>query len=139
MNPSGDPTKGTDVTALKNTAGKIVGYLANDPSARYIRAGLGSFGNTGRNTLQTNHINNFDMSVMKKISATERFKVEFGAGAYNVFNHAQFVPGQLNNINLTSFTTSRNFLIPGTRDFNNFASVYSSNPRTVTLIGRFTF
>jgi hypothetical protein len=139
VNAAGDPTKGTDVTALKNTAGKIVGYLANDPSARYIRAGLGSFGNAGRNTLPTNHINNFDMSVMKKFSATERFKVEFGAGAYNVFNHAQFVPGQLNNINLTSQITTRNFLIPGTRDFNNFSSVWSSNPRTVTLIGRFTF
>ncbi len=139
VNPAGDPTKGTDVTALKNSAGKTVAYLANDASARYIRSGLGSFGNAGRNTLPTNHINNFDMSLMKKFSFGERMGFQFGAGAYNVFNHAQFVPGQLNNINLTSQITTRNFLIPGTRDFNNFQSVYSSNPRTMTLIARFTF
>lgn len=35
-------------------------------------------------------INNFDMSVMKNIQVSERFRAQFTAQAINVFNHAQF-------------------------------------------------
>jgi hypothetical protein len=79
------------------------------------------------------------MSLYKKFSITESKRVEFGVSAFNVFNHAQFVPGQVNNINLTSQISTRSFLIPGTSDFGNFDSVYSSSPRTVTLVARFVF
>ena len=65
--------------------------------------------------------------------------LQFGAFAYNVFNHPQFVPGQLNNIDLTSFTSTRAFLVPGTRTFDDFSSVFSSNPRTLQLVGRIVF
>jgi len=45
----------------------------------------------------------------------------------------------LNNINLTSQTSTRNFLVPGTRNFDDFSSVFSSNPRTLQLVARFVF
>ncbi len=51
INTGGDPTKGSSVTALKNSAGAIVGYVANDPTAMYIQAGRGALANGGRNTL----------------------------------------------------------------------------------------
>src|SRR5206468_2330806 len=79
VNPTGDPTKGTTSTALTNSAGKIVAYVAADPTAGYISAGLGAFGNAGRNTLPTRHIQNFDMSLTKKIAFTEKRRLEFSA------------------------------------------------------------
>jgi hypothetical protein len=139
LNPNGKGGTGSDVTALTNSGGQIVAYLANDPTARYINAGLGAFGNAGRNTLPGHPINNFDMSLLKKFSIGESMNLQFGVQAFNVFNHPQFVPGQINNINLTSLTSTRAFLIPGTRTFDDFSSVFSSNPRTLQLVGRFVF
>ncbi len=139
LNPAGNAHLGSDVTALTNSGGQIVAYLANDPTARYIRAGLGSFGNAGRDTLPTSHINDFDMSLLKKFSIRESMNLQFGVQAFNVFNHPQFVPGQINNINQTSLTSTRSFLVPGTRNFDDFSSVFSSNPRTLQLVGRIVF
>ncbi len=139
INPHGDPTKGSSVTALTNSGGDIVAYLANDPSARYIRAGLGAFSNGGRDTLRTNPINNWDLSLLKKFSIGESAGFQIGVQAFNVFNHPQFVPGQVNNINLTTLTSTRAFLVPGTHTFDNFSSVFSSNPRTLQIVGRIVF
>ena len=139
LNPAGNPHLGSGVTALTNSAGQVVAYLANNPNARYIATGLGSFGNAGRNTLRINPINDFDMSLVKKFSIRESVNLQFGVQAFNVFNHPQFVPGQLNNINLTSLTSTRAFLVPGTRTFDDFSSVFSSNPRTLQLVARFVF
>jgi hypothetical protein len=139
LNPAGNPNLGSGVTALTNSAGQVVAYLANNPNARYIATGLGSFGNAGRNTLRINPINDFDMSLVKKFSIREATNLQFGVQAFNVFNHPQFVPGQLNNINLTSLTSTRAFLVPGTRTFDDFSSVFSSNPRTLQLVARFVF
>lgn len=139
INAAGDPNKGSDVTALTNTAGQTVAYVAKDPTARYIKTGVGAFPNAGKNTFPVRRINNFDMSLYKKFSITESKRFEFGVSAFNAFNHAQFAPGQVNNINLTQQISTRSFLIPGTSDFGNFESVYSSSPRTVSLIARFVF
>ena len=139
VNPAGNSNLGSGVTALTNSSGQIVAYLANNPSARYIATGLGSFGNAGRNTLRINPINDFDMSLVKKFSIRESVNLQFGVQAFNVFNHPQFVPGQLNNINLTSLTSTRAFLVPGTHTFDDFSSVFSSNPRTLQLVARFVF
>jgi hypothetical protein len=139
LNPAGNPNLGTGVTALTNSGGQTVAYLANNPNARYIATGLGSFGNTGRNTLRIHPINDFDMSLVKKFSIRESVNLQFGVQAFNIFNHPQFVPGQLNNINLTTLTSTRAFLVPGTRTFDNFSSVFSSNPRTLQLVARFVF
>jgi hypothetical protein len=79
------------------------------------------------------------MSLVKKFSVRESVDLQFGVQAFNVFNHPQFVPGQLNNINLTTLTSTNAFLIPGTRTFDNFSSVFSSNPRTLQLVGRIVF
>ena len=43
---------GSNVTALKNTRGDTVAYLATNPNARYIRAQAGQFATAGRNTLK---------------------------------------------------------------------------------------
>ena len=110
VNSNGDPTLGSDVTALRNNRGDVVGYLADNPNAMYIRAGLGVWPNGGRNTLPTRPINNFDMSFAKKFTVREGQTLEFRGDFSNVFNHPQYTPGFVNSVKLQqTYTTSRTF------------------------------
>ncbi len=141
INPGGVAGTGSGVTALKNTAGATVGYLATNPNARYIRAGQGAYANGGRNTLPTRRINNWDATLIKRFSYRERVKLEFQAQFLNAFNHAQFTPGILNQINSIGHTDtgSKNYLTPGKAAFNNPEVTFSSNPRTIQLAAKLVF
>jgi len=135
FNAAGKTGTGTDVTALKNTGGAIVAYLANDPTAQYIRGGLGSLPNVGRNTLATRPINDFDVTAVKRFSLTERYKIEFSANAFNVLNHPQFVPGSLNDIASIGYTGTgvSSYLTPGNTKFNHPEETFASNARSLQL------
>jgi hypothetical protein len=50
-----------------------------------------TFGTLGRNAIRGPGINNWDLSLMKRTSITERTKIEFRAEFFNAFNHAQFL------------------------------------------------
>jgi hypothetical protein len=52
---------------------------------------LFTFGTLGRNALRGPGINNFDLSLMKRIPVTESKYFEFRAEFFNAFNHAQFL------------------------------------------------
>ena len=139
INPAGDAHKGSNVTALKNSNGDVVAYLATDPNARYIKAGQGAYANGGRNTIPTRPINNFDMSLGKTFNITESKKIEFRADAGNLFNHPQYTPGYVNSIRLTQQNTTRSFLLPSSADFQDWAGNFSSNSRNMQLALRFVF
>jgi len=152
FNAAGVPGTGSDVTALTATAGpnagKVVAYVANDPTAQYIRTGLGALANTGRNTLQTPPTNNFDLAVYKDVAFTERMKLRFGAQFANIFNHPQFIPGSnpgfgLGVNDVTSFSSVgasyKSFVTPGKDTFNLPSSVFASNARTIAIMAKFTF
>lgn len=149
VNPSGIATAGSDVYAVDRSGNRVatgapatVAYVAVNPNARYIEAQLGALANSGRNTLPTNHINNFDVSFTKKFNLTETRRFEFAGQFFNLWNHPQATPGAVNDVTpaLTSVTTaSRNFLQPSNPAFNNFGSFFSSNPRTIQVVGRFIF
>jgi Carboxypeptidase regulatory-like domain len=128
------PTTLTDAKA--NPVG-VVGYLATNPNAQYITAGYGALADVGRNTLQLKPINDVDMSILKRITFTERFRVEFRASASNLFNHAQYVGGFINDVapipSPGFIGPQKNMLLPDNPDFNNPSSVFSSNPRTLQL------
>jgi hypothetical protein len=68
LNPNGVKGMSSDVTALKNSAGATVGYLALNPNAQFIRAQVGALANSGRNILATRGINNWDISVSKSLA-----------------------------------------------------------------------
>ncbi|HEX4772365.1 MAG TPA: TonB-dependent receptor [Bryobacteraceae bacterium] len=133
---------GSGVTPLTNSAGETVGYLADNPAAQYVQAGLGVLPTNGRNTLQAPAINDIDITALKRISVTERFKVEFQAQALNLFNHPQYVGGYLNDVsgvgNYTS-TDIRQYLNPASSSFNRPDQVYSSNPRQLIFVAKFIF
>jgi hypothetical protein len=140
INPAGDPTKGSGVTPLLNSAGQTVAYLANDPSAKYIEAGLGAFPNAGRNTLPTRPTNNFDMSFGKNFAVREGQTVQFRGDFGNIFNHPQYTPGYVNSVRLNnSFVTTRTFLGPQNPDFAKWDQVFNSNARSVQLAVRYVF
>ena len=118
----------------------IVAYVANNANATYIKAEQGAWPNAGRNTLPLGRTNNFDLSLTKRFSFRERYKLELGAQAFNAFNHAQFVGGYISDV--TYFQTnfiSRNFLIPGNSSFGQHDQFFPSNSRIVQIVGRIAF
>jgi hypothetical protein len=59
------------------------------PSAFAVPA-KGTFGNCPRNPLSGPGMANWDISLLKNVSVTERYRVQFRAEFFNAFNHAQF-------------------------------------------------
>jgi hypothetical protein len=139
INPSGDPRLGSAVTALKNSSGATVAYLASNPNARYIQAGSGALANAGRNTIQMPGINNWDFSLGKRFHLSEAKYFEFRGDFTNLFNHAQYTAGLIGSVKLTSQTTTRVFLQPSVPQFQQWSQNFPSNSRTVQLVGKFIF
>jgi Carboxypeptidase regulatory-like domain len=151
FNPKGTPGTGSGVTPLCNSGlpagtscaaspANIVAYVANNSSAQYIQAGIGALANSGRNTLQLPPINDIDLSVLKRITITERFRVEFGVQAFNAINHPQWVGGRLNDVAPVGYTGSQiNVLLPQSADFNQPQTQFLSNARTMQLSFKFFF
>jgi hypothetical protein len=140
-NPSGVPNTSTAVTALKNSAGQTVAYLANNPNAQYIQAGVGAYPNVGRNTLPGRRIDSIDMTLAKRVAFRERYQVEFLAQFFNLLNHPQFVPDSINNVfnNTYNVPSYRTMLLTGNPAFNNPEAVLGSNPRTIQLVLKLKF
>ena len=139
VNPSGTDRTGSDVTPLTNSEGEVVGYLADNPTARYIKAGAGVHPNGGRNTLPLRGINNFDIGVGKRFALGDSKILEFRAAFYNALNHPQYAPGSLNSVRAVSSSATRNNLIPGHPSFDRPDLVYDSHAREIHLVARLVF
>ncbi len=94
FNPAGSAGVASGVTAI-NAAGQTVAmgnnatvaYVANNPSAKYIVAGIGARPTTGRNTLRTNGFNRTDLNLTKVFVFGERGQnFRLGAEFFDVFN-----------------------------------------------------
>lgn len=158
LNPSGVEGTGSAVTPLLktctvfnangscalSTAERTVGYLAVNPNAQYIQAGVGALATAGRNTLQLPGINNLDFSVFKNFQLYEDVKLQIRADLFNALNHAQFVPGSVNGVEATGQTSSSATALlqlginPPTL-FNRPDLVFSSHPRVIQLAVRLNF
>jgi outer membrane receptor protein involved in Fe transport len=145
VNLTGNPKIGSGVNPVDRngnivaaSSNAIVAYVAKNPNAGYITAGLGARANSGRNTLPFDPINNFDAAIRKKFSIGETKRLEFGAQFFNVFNHSQYVPGYTNDVYLVK-NTNRSFLIPSHADFGKYQKYFPSNSRFIQLVARFTF
>ena len=155
INPNGVRGTGSGVNPVYNPAlsancgagspstaqcnGNLVGYTAINPNAYYIQAGNGTLPNAARNTLPIRPIDNVDLSIIKKITVHEHYSFQFGAGAFNLFNHAQYIPGTVDNVNATSYTASYNFQTVGNAFFNRPDKEFTNNARTMQLNAKFTF
>jgi hypothetical protein len=140
FNAGGIPGTGSKVTALTNSAGDTVAYLATNPNAMFIQAAKGALATSQRNNIPLPRTNNWDLTAIKRFNITERAAFEFQAQAYNVFNHSQYIPGFVNDIAPLGYTNITNFVqvaFPST--FNNPRLAFHNNARTMQLVGKFTF
>ncbi|HJZ97672.1 MAG TPA: hypothetical protein VKE70_14280, partial [Candidatus Solibacter sp.] len=139
INTNGTSGTSSDVTALKNTKGDTVAYLANNGNAQFIRAQKGALATSGRNILAGRGINNWDFSVAKAINWRERYKLQVRGDFFNGFNHPQYTPGSVNNVTATNRAGVTNYLTPGNALFGKFDQVYASNARVIQLGAKLTF
>ncbi len=140
-NPAGVPGTSSNVTALHNSDGATVAYLAKDPTAQYIQAGSGAFATAPRNTLAAPHTNNVDLTFLKRLNITERQVIEFQFQATNIFNHAQYVPGYISDVAPLGYTGGnvRSVLLTGSSTFNDWASAFTNHPRNLVLVLKYSF
>jgi hypothetical protein len=126
-------------TAAASSVNNVVAWVATNANARYVQAAAGAFANGGRNTQASRPIDNVDLTLLKRFTITERIKLESSLQAFNLFNHAQFIPGSINNVGRvntnasTAYTTLTNVL------FNDPTRAFPSNARSVTLTAKITF
>ncbi|MBV9155259.1 MAG: TonB-dependent receptor [Acidobacteriaceae bacterium] len=146
INPNGTPGLSTGVTALTNSAGYTVGYLANNPNAMYVAAGRGTLPDGGRNLVHLNPTDDIDVSLLKRFNITERFRLEFSARVFNIFNHPQYVGGYLNDVAAFAYAfgtaggdLARTTIIPGNPNFGQWSQAFSSNPRQMQLALKLIF
>ena len=128
---------GVDRTGARTSGSGTVAYVATNPNAEYVQAGLGALATSGRNTEPTRPINNVDMTVIKRFSAKERFHFELQGQAFNLFNHPQFIPGAINDVgNVTSIGLGA-YVNANSVNFNNPEAFFTSNARVIQVVGKF--
>jgi len=145
INPAGAANVGSGVSGYNalgqktTSAAQIVAYVANNPNARYVSAGVGALANGGRNTFPLHPINNIDINLKKRFNLSEHKAFDIGSAFYNVLNHAQFTGGFINDVASRGFTGARNDLVPSDPLFGRFDQFYSSNSRLLQVFAHFTF
>ena len=144
VNPSGNTNVGSGTTALTNSAGQTVAYLANNPNAGYVATPKGTLATGGRNTAHLRPIDDVDMTFGKAFNVGHegRFKLQLQGRFINIFNHPQYTGGPLTDVAPAGGVTSgdvHNFLIPGNPLFANPTLVFSSNPRSAQIAAKLIF
>ena len=113
-----------------------------NPNARYVVAGLGAISTAGRNTILMPPTNNFDFSVIKRFNFTERTHLELSGQFANLFNHPQYVGAWINDVSPNpsiGASLGRNELVPSNVNFQNWSQFFTSNSRTIQVVGRVVF
>jgi len=133
----------TNAPATTSARSATFGYLALNPNAQYIQAGLVAHTNAGRNTLQLPGIRNVDFSIFKNFHVTEGKYFQLRADLFNALNHPQWTPGSVNGGESTSITSGNGSIINNIQGGGAFLNRpdldYSSHPRVIQLGLRFNF
>jgi hypothetical protein len=159
INPAGQANIGSDVfpinragatipSTIKLASGSsipnpdIAAYVAKNPNARYIVAGVGALANGGRNSYRMPPTNNVDLSIIKRFNFRERTHLELSGQFANLFNHPQYVGAWINDVAPNPGLGSalgRNELVPSNPQFLQFSQFFTSNSRTIQAVGRIVF
>jgi len=67
-----------------------VGYVAVDPSARFIAADLGAISTAGRNSVRSPGLHIWNMAIFKNTKITEGTTLQWRVETFNTFNHRNF-------------------------------------------------
>ena len=152
INTSGAPGTGTTVHAVYSSTlaslctppatqctANTVGYVANNPNAYYVQGGSGTAPNASRNTLPIRPIDNFDVTALKRITFKERYSVEFDVNAFNVLNHAQYIPGSIDTVNVRNTAGVTSFNAVTSSAFNVPGKTYLNHNRQLQLAAKIRF
>lgn len=156
INPNGVKGTVSAVTAVTNAnlvplcypgvlvcPADTIGYTANNPNAYYIQAGAGTMPDAPRNTLAGRPTNNLDFAAFKRFTVHDHYSLEFGAQAFNVLNHAQYIPGSVDDVSAIGYTgLSYQTILAGGKPSSNFGRsdlAFTNNPRTMQLSGKLIF
>jgi hypothetical protein len=90
---------------------------------------MGTFGNIGKNALRLPHTADWDVSLSKYFSITERWKLQLRAEYFNVLNHPNFAPESISTgtVNTTDQISSFDKLSSGS--FGTFRAGQAGDPR----------
>ncbi len=146
INPNATSNTGTNVTALMNSTGDTVAYLADNPNAKFVNSPKGTLPNAGRSLLTMNPIDDIDITAAKRFSITERVNLEFSIRAFNILNHPQYVGGNVSDVAPVNFGAgtgpgdlARTTTEPASINFAQWSQAFSSNPRSVQLALKLVF
>ncbi|HKV05337.1 MAG TPA: TonB-dependent receptor [Candidatus Acidoferrales bacterium] len=88
----------TDVNGFANCGSNndsnVVGYVAHDPTAKYVTAGLGAKSNLGHVGFRSPGYNVWNMYLQKDTKIGERVHFALSVAAYDLFNHRNFALAQ---------------------------------------------
>src|SRR5262249_19526998 len=136
--PGFSTTDGQDITGSTDSAriDVVSNPYDNIPAGRYFnpaafaRPAKATFGNAGPNILYGPGINNWDLSVTKRVRLGESRAISVRGEAFNIWNHTQ----------LSGLYTTAQFQPSGAQIDPNFGLPSTArSPRNVQLSARFTF
>jgi hypothetical protein len=105
---AGGATRIVTSTSPACSSSHVVGYVAANPSARFVQAGLGARANAGRNTVNTPGLNIWNMSLFKTMKFAERASAQFRFQTYDTFNHQNYSIGLPSNNGALDQNTNTN-------------------------------
>jgi hypothetical protein len=159
LNPFGTAQRGSDVTPVcadpggttsfaTSTLGNggscpaaTIGYLAADPTAKYVLAGPDVKATIGRNSFRSPGFGVMNLSVGKKIRITESAYFQFKAEFANVLNHKNFTISNANifsTAGVTTATSNPSYVSIVNPNFLN-PKIFSGGNRQATLTAKFVF
>jgi len=159
LNPFGTSLTGSDVIPVCANAGgttslagntlgnggscpgSTLGYLAADPSAKYVVAGPDVITTLGRNSFRSPGFGVMNLSLAKKIRMTESSYLQLKADFYNVLNHQNFTISNGNifsTAGVTAATSNPGYVNITDPSFLN-PKIFSGGNRQTTLTAKFVF
>ena len=129
------PGTSSDVTALKNSAGATVGYLAEQSQrAVHPRAGRRSRQLRPQHPRHPRH-QQLGLHRLQESGIQRTHEAPVARRSVQRVQSSPVHSGKI-NINITNRSGVTNYLTPGNPVFGQFDQVYSSNPRTIQVAAR---
>jgi hypothetical protein len=140
---AGGATRVITSTSTACASSHVVGYVAVNPTARFVQAGLGALANAGRDTVNSPGLNIWNMSLFKTVKFTERTSVQFRFQTFDTFNHQNYSIGLPSNNGKLDQDTNTNPLntsyifVTSPQFLKKF--IFNGGSRTVELGLRFSW
>ncbi|HJT68885.1 MAG TPA: TonB-dependent receptor [Terriglobales bacterium] len=122
-------------------SGATIGYLAADPSAKYVLAGPDVRATIGRNSFRSPGFGVMNLSIGKKVRITESAYFQLKADFSNVLNHQNFTISNANifsTAGVTAATSNPGYVLITDPNFLN-SRIFSGGSRQTLLTAKFVF